>query len=453
MRVFCSGSPARAMRTGLFAALLCGAGQAAIAEGLGSAYDPGAAGDAKLTIWWLGNQEVPGIEDWMKESIAAYQKLHPNVTVEAVLQSTDTYTTTQATACKGGSGPDLWYNWAGIWSLEQVWNGCTVPNEEALSAEDLQAVPAIAATKWSGKTWLYPVDARVYPVLINKGLFKKAGLDADNPPKTWDAFIAAAKALKDAGITPFSLGLKDGFGGEMLAAAFQSQVYSVPELLQMVINGDYTSAKWKSWIAKLAELKPYFNNDTNSINFADGLGRFQEGKAAMVFAAPGFQQTIRDMDKAGNEVTVMKVPVFGDSPDAGKLYEDTPGFQVTSFAKNKALAGNFLAFLHSKERTDALYHDVGDLPNDSRWDSSAVTLETDKKLIDWMKDGVTYYRANFYPTDLDVNGNFVVLQGVLGGDMTVDQAAATYQNVMTKWRELHGDEMPNYQSWLDSFGK
>jgi hypothetical protein len=101
----------------------------------------------------------------------------------------------------------------------------------------------------------------------------------------------------------------------------------------------------------------------------------------------------------------------------------------------------------------ALYGNVGDLPNDSRWDTSQITRPTDKQLMEWTKPGVSFYRANFYPTDLDVNGNFVVFQGILGGDMTVDQAAATYQDVITKWRSLHADEIANYKTWADSFGQ
>ncbi|HEY4162669.1 MAG TPA: extracellular solute-binding protein, partial [Dongiaceae bacterium] len=362
-------------------AALVGGTSLANADGLGSAYDPSAAGKSTLTLWWLGNQEVPGIEAWMQENIAAYEKLHPNVTVKAVLQSTDTYTTTQATACKGGSGPDIWYNWAGTWSLEQVWPGCVVPNEEVLSADDLKAVPAIEATRWSGKTWVYPFEVRLYPIVYNKALFKKAGLDPDNPPAKWEDLIADAQKLKQAGITPFAVGLKDGFGGEMVAVALQSQVYTIPELLQMVLDGDFKSDKWKSWINKMVELKPYFNNDTTSINFADGLARFQQGKAAMVFGAPGFQQMIIDMSKSGGDIGVMKVPVFGSGGDVGIMYSDTPGFQVTKFAANKELAGNFLAFLHTPERLKALYAETGDLPSDTRWDTAQVTSPTDKLLI------------------------------------------------------------------------
>ena len=110
-----------------------------MAQGLGSEFDASAAGEKTLTVWWLGNQEVPGIEDWMAESVKLYQEKYPNVTVKTVLQPVDTYNTLQKTACRGGSGPDIWYNWGGTWSLEMVWAGCIVPNEEVLSSSDLES--------------------------------------------------------------------------------------------------------------------------------------------------------------------------------------------------------------------------------------------------------------------------------------------------------------------------
>jgi hypothetical protein len=32
--------------------------------------------------------------------------------------------------------------------------------------------------------------------------------------------------------------------------------------------------------------------------------------------------------------------------------------------------------------------------------------------------------------------------------MTVDQAAETYQSVITKWRKLHGQELQFYRKWV-----
>jgi raffinose/stachyose/melibiose transport system substrate-binding protein len=449
-RSFLGAAAVGAIAAAIVVGTAAAGGTRAASDGLGSQYDVSKAGNVTLTVWWLGNQEVPGIEKWMAQTIAKYHALHPNVTVKTVVESTDTWTETQKTACKGGSGPDIWYNWAGTWSLEQVWSGCTVPNEDVLSPADIAHVPNVAETRWSGKTWLYPLYRFIYPVVYNKTLFKQAGLDPSKPPTTWAQFVAACKKLEAAGITPIALGLKDGFGGEILGSAtFQKQLFSnYDALVKMVVDGNFTSSLWKSWLQKLWQVKPYFNNDVNSITFGDGLGRFQTGKAAMVFGTPGVQSTIADMTKAGKNIGVMKPPVFGKGAYANSLANTGNGFQVTNWSKNKQVAGNFLAYMHTPERLSALYAQTGNFPADNRWKTSQAKRPTDKLMLSWLAQKNVNYPANYYPTDLDVNGNFVVFQGILGGKMTVAGAAETYQNVITKWRKLHAAELQNYEKWI-----
>jgi ABC-type glycerol-3-phosphate transport system substrate-binding protein len=418
-------------------------------NGLGSSYDVSQAGNVTLTLWWLGNQEVPGIEKWMSQTIAKYHALHPNVTVKTVIQSTGTWTTTQKTACKGQSGPDIWYNWAGTWSLEQVWSGCTVPNGSVLSPADLAPVKNILETRWSGKTWVYPLYRFVYPLVYNVSLFKQAGLNPKRPPTTWAQFIAACKKLQASGTTPIALGLKDGFGGEILGSAtFQKQLFTnYRRLINMSVDGNFDAPFWKSWIARAAQLKPYVNNDVNSISFGDGLSLFETGKAAMVFGTPGVQATIAAMVKAGKAVSVMKPPIFGHGGYANSLVNTGNGFQVTSWSKNQQVAGNFLAYMHARERLRALYAQTGNFPADSRWNPSQAKRPTDRLMLAWLGQKNVFYPANFYPTDLDVNGNFVVFQGLLGGDMTVAQAGKTYQDVIVKWRKLNPGAVQNYKVW------
>lgn len=416
---------------------------------LGSSYDVSKAGKVTLTMWWLGDQEVPGIQDWMKGVIAGYEKAHPNITIKQVVQSTDSWTQTQTIACKGKSGPDLWYNWAGAWSLEQAWQGCTVPNERVLSAADLSHTPNIAETRWQGQTWMYPLYRFVYPIVINEALYRKAGLDPSNPPQTWDAFLAACRKLQAKGIQPIALGLKDGFGGEILGSAtFQKQIFSnYNALTQMVVDGNFTDAQWKSWITRAAQLKPYVNDDVNSLRFGDALSSFQAGKAAMVAGTPGVQATIAAMEKAGKKVTVMKPPVFGNGAYANSLVQTGNGFQVTSWSKHPEVAGSFIAYMHTPANLASLYKMTGNFPADDRWSPDVVTSPTDKAMLGWLGQKSVYYPANYYPTDLDVNGNFVVFQGLMGGNMTVDQAAQTYQTVIEKWRKLHSGEVDNYKTW------
>jgi raffinose/stachyose/melibiose transport system substrate-binding protein len=433
------------------ATITAAAPMAALAEGLGSNYDVSKVGDQELTLWWLGNQEIPGIEDWMARSIAAYQKQYPNISVKTVIQATDTYVTTQKTACKSGTGPDIWYNWAGTYSLSLAWLGCVVPNEDVLSKDDLDGVPSIEGTRWGGKTWIHPYELKVFPIVYNKDLFKQAGLDPENPPRSWSDFLGTAQKLREAGIEPLVIGLKDGWGAENLAVAFQSQVYTQKQFIELAIRGNLDGPEWRSWVERVPDLKPYINGDTNSILLAEGLARFADGQAAMVFAATGYIQMIAEMTKSGKNVGVMKVPSFSTVGLNDTLAVDTPGFQVTKFSANKEVAGHFMAFLHSPERLDALYDETNTLPIDRRWDSSKAKTATDKQLVDWSRGNLTYYPANFYPYDLNENGNFVVFQGILGSDMTVDQALDTYQSVITKWRSAHPEEIQDYESWLNDY--
>jgi ABC-type glycerol-3-phosphate transport system substrate-binding protein len=51
-----------------------------------------------------------------------------------------------------------------------------------------------------------PIDITTIPMIYNKTLFEKAGLDPESPPETWDEFIAAGEALRKIGVTGFVSG-------------------------------------------------------------------------------------------------------------------------------------------------------------------------------------------------------------------------------------------------------
>ena len=82
-------------------------------------------------------------------------------------------------------------------------------------------VPASETKNWigtaenmsGGKLWAMPQYLLGIPFVWNKAIFKKAGLNPNKGPKTWAEFLADAKKLKAAGITPFGMGNKDGYGG------------------------------------------------------------------------------------------------------------------------------------------------------------------------------------------------------------------------------------------------
>ncbi len=67
------------------------------------------SGPIHLTMWWWGQQEAPGASTWLAQTIAAYHKLHPNVTISTVLQTTNGLIPAFDAAAKAGQGPDIEY--------------------------------------------------------------------------------------------------------------------------------------------------------------------------------------------------------------------------------------------------------------------------------------------------------------------------------------------------------
>lgn len=67
-----------------------------------------------------------------------------------------------------------------------------------------QYLPGIAAyySKPDGTMLSFPYNSSSPILYYNKDIFKKAGLDVDNPPKTWNEVWDAAKKIKSSGAAP-----------------------------------------------------------------------------------------------------------------------------------------------------------------------------------------------------------------------------------------------------------
>ena len=89
---------------------------------------------------------------------------------------------------QGGTGPDIWYNWGGTWSLQIAWNGCAVPNEAVLSPNDLKHVPAIAGHEM-GRAHLgvpdraAPLSDHLQQGAVQEGGDQHAAADVDAVPR------------------------------------------------------------------------------------------------------------------------------------------------------------------------------------------------------------------------------------------------------------------------------
>src|SRR6202030_3976723 len=169
--------------------------------------------NANLTYWYWAESDAPGANNWLKGEVAIYEKAHPKVKMSVVIQSTDTLTSAFTTAAQTKSGPDIATQWATLPTLTPAWNGASVPISDYVPASEIKNWIGTPENLSGGKLWAMPQYLLGIPFVWNKALFKKAGLNPNNGPKTWADFLADAKKLKAAmiGKAKFSQPVFSGF--------------------------------------------------------------------------------------------------------------------------------------------------------------------------------------------------------------------------------------------------
>jgi raffinose/stachyose/melibiose transport system substrate-binding protein len=269
---------------------LGGTGLAALGLGsvLASCGRGSEGGGQELEMWWWGEQEAPGLKDWLDESIDQYGKKSGN-TIKTTLQDTTDVVAGFQRAAAAQNAPDIAFLWNGIYHMESVWQGYLEPLNGLIPEDLLKSSNATTLSIFEGKQ--YRLGWYAVPLLwvYNKQMFDQVGLDADAPPQTWDDFLAACDRLKGEGITPVTGGLKDGPWGEWWMGQGLSQNLQSPADAISLFIGDlnWTDPQYYEQWSRLEEVwkAGYINKDINSIDLYPGIDLFGAGKGAMTLIA------------------------------------------------------------------------------------------------------------------------------------------------------------------------
>jgi ABC-type glycerol-3-phosphate transport system substrate-binding protein len=155
-----------------------------------------------------------------KQSIADFEAAHPNITVEGSETAWDAETF-QALLASGDLPTVLTVPFTepqGLISRGQI-SDITSELKQIGLLDKLNPSALSIAQDTNGETYGVPIDAYALGLVYNRALFKKAGLDPDNPPTTWDGVRAAAAAITKATGTPgFATMTTSNTGGWMLGA-------------------------------------------------------------------------------------------------------------------------------------------------------------------------------------------------------------------------------------------
>lgn len=430
----------------------------------GSTEAPAATDSTKpitLTIWYWGEQEAPGMNDFMTTAVQTYMKDHPNITIKAVPQETDSLYPAFRAAAAAKQGPDIQYFWGGVQALQDVWLGNVAPISDYWSAEELDNIPAgqRAETYWDGKQWGVPFYQIGTFWSYNKKLFAQAGLDPENPPETWNDWLNACDKLNAAGITPIGIGFKDGWWGGYMVSYLGQQNFDSAQDLMAAVKGEksLTDPMYAEWWSRWKELNDHkcFNDDQMSLDLYQGQALFEQGKAAMTGAVQSYiAQLERKMGK--DVVGIMRTPVYGTGKFKDAIGVPAQVLAITSFSTHKAEAADFLRFLHSDDMMKLMYDTAGAVTPDLRFKTEWFNTNSDTAINKWMQEYPLFWYQYYYPPVWETEGSIALGQLLVTGSITPEEAASKWQEVAEKDRQQNPDELTDYSKWVlppDMFSK
>ena len=408
--------------------------------------------NATLTYWYWAEPDAPGANNWLKKQVAAYQRVHPKVKIKIVIQSTDTLTSAFTTAAQTKSGPDIATQWATLPVLTPAWSGASVPISDYVPAREIKNWIGTAENMSGGKLWGMPQYLLGTPFVWNKALFKKAGLNPNKGPKTWAELLADAKKLKAAGITPWGMGNKDGYGGAWFFSHVGKQnLNSIDELkAAMIGKAKFSDPKFSGFYQVFADFKKkgYFNSDVASISFEQGLQLFGQKKVAMAWVTDGNVIAAAKVLGAKN-IGVGKTPVWGK----GKLatsYDTTQSSTafITKWSEHPRAAAQFLMFLHTPKALRDWYSATGVFPADKRFPASLVTDRLAKQLLALDQSPVSVWPENYVPPQVDGNADLAAGELITSGSGSPADAVKLWERELARWKRQHPDEFQNYTKWV-----
>jgi multiple sugar transport system substrate-binding protein len=395
--------------------------------GCGAAADKGSEADTKadagkLVVWDWKSSDKTAV-NFVAKAKADFAKKHPDVKLEFVAQPFDNYYTLLGAAIQAGKGPDVMLFNGGGQIRDRA--DALVPLDKYL-AQDKDRLAGWDAFSKDGATYGAPITLQGHPIYYNKTIYKKAGLDPEKPPTTWNALVSSCAAIKKTAKVPcFSLGNKEGYGIQFWMSGMGSAILSSTEYDDWIAGKrDWNSPNVKKIFALWAEAnKLGFNTagPNSTAMFMDQYTKFEGGGAANVFGLMSDVGGWHEMNPliGADNLGVMLAPEITPGAVPSLAYDGGVGYGVAKWTKDPALAADLVRSLTSTEALTAYSSDAGAIAADktvkiSGGGAAATAIAAE------IPSGKPALHVALSAKTQEVMGR--VSQQLLSGDVTVDAA-------------------------------
>jgi raffinose/stachyose/melibiose transport system substrate-binding protein len=396
-----------------------------------SAQDP-------VTIrWWHINTGDPGLSNW--QALAdEFMAANPHVTIEITVLENEAFKARLVTVMQAGDPPDLFQSWGGGVLRTFAENGLVrniAPELEGEWKDSIAAQSALELYGQNGEYYGVPWTWGAVGFFYNKTLFEQAGLDPEAPPATWDEFLAAVQTLKDAGITPISLGEGDKWPGQFwwiyLAIREGGQEAFEKAYSREGSFADEPFVRAGQRLEELVALEP-FPEGFLAMTYGDQETVFGNGEAAMELMgqwSPDVQRSNSESGEGiGDALGWFNFPlVDGGAGGPDDVLGGGDGFAVGANAPDETI--EFLRFITTEEVQRSMYEQGLVLPVVTNVDDLFEDNPISKAILD-ARNGAPYFQL-YYDQFLPPAMGTVVLdsvESIFAGTGTAEEAAQALED-------------------------
>ncbi len=329
------------------------------------------------------------------EMLAAFEAANPLIKVETkATTSAEMFPSVQAQVV-AGDPPDVAQLLLREWD-QNVENLPVVPLEAAIGADELQAdldagypfhPRAVALTQRNGLTYGLPYVFSTPTLFYNADLFRQAGLDPANPPKSWEEVHAAALAI----------GARTDAGGVYIAC-IETTDWCTQGIIRSnggrVMSEDRSQLEWNdpATIGAFDLWQQMFADGSHvKLKAGEAADAFSAGNMGMFVTTSAYQSAFLKGSTGKWDLQATGMPGFGDRTPVPVNSGSGLAIMATDPVHQRA-AWELVKFLTSEEAFQTITTKIGYLPlrtgmvDDPKWLAGWEHLDLMKSNIEQLDE-------------------------------------------------------------------
>ncbi len=277
-----------------------------------------------------------------------------------------------------------------------------------------------------------PIDVTNIQLLYNKKMFREAGLDPQNPPKTWAEFLEAGRKLKAKNLQGIVSGFSETWLLDCLASNYAYNIMGETKYLD-TLSGKvkYTDADWIKVLSLFVEMRDNNLLATGVVSMVNKTAEqmFTNERAAMAFNGSWCVNVYHGMNP-DLDYGVMFLPAYNPRNPMTIWGGAGSSFVVNAKSSHKDQAIKFLKWITDKEQQIFLAETTRNLPvNKESLENISPVLEEFANDMD-----KTIHPNNFtvaeFPSVIEVFDKGI--QSIIIGEKTPEQVAMETQAAKDK---------------------